>query len=124
MRAAGVEYLVNDDIPENDALWRLLGKSRPPSASPFFARNVLREIREIREIRPTLALPLHALLRWLAPAAYTLLALGFLATLQQGSQTEPPASASLEPPAQFEALADLLDPLPPVEFTPAHLAGL
>jgi hypothetical protein len=121
LRAAGVEYPVNDDIPENDALWRLLGKSRPPSASPFFARNVL---REIRQTRPTLALPLHALLRWLAPAAYTLLALGFLATLQQGSQTEPPASASLEPPAQFEALADLLDPLPPVEFTPAHLAGL
>ena len=120
---------MNDDIPENDALWRLLGKSRPPSASPFFARNVL---REIRQTRPTPAPPLRALLRallrwllrWLAPAAYTLLALGFLATLQQGSQTEPPASASLETPAQFEALADLLDPLPPVEFTPAHLAGL
>lgn len=31
---------------EQDDLWRLLGKARTPSISPFFSRNVLRTIRE------------------------------------------------------------------------------
>ena len=31
---------------ENDKLWELLGKARQPEVSPFFARNVLREIRQ------------------------------------------------------------------------------
>ena len=30
---------------EHDDLWRLLGKARQPDVSPFFSRNVLREIR-------------------------------------------------------------------------------
>ncbi len=30
---------------EHDELWSLLKKARPPVVSPFFARNVLREIR-------------------------------------------------------------------------------
>jgi len=30
---------------EHDELWHLLGKARKPGVSPFFARNVLREIR-------------------------------------------------------------------------------
>ena len=31
---------------EDDNLWELLGKARPPRISPFFSRNVLRAIRE------------------------------------------------------------------------------
>jgi len=31
---------------EQDDLWRLLGKARTPSISPFFARNVVREARK------------------------------------------------------------------------------
>lgn len=30
---------------EQDDLWQLLGKAKTPQVSPFFARNVLREIR-------------------------------------------------------------------------------
>jgi len=33
------------DDASHDPLWRLLGKARRPKVSPFFARNVLREIR-------------------------------------------------------------------------------
>ena len=33
---------------EQDDLWRLLGKARPPTVSPFFARNVAREVRGLR----------------------------------------------------------------------------
>lgn len=36
---------------ENDDLWELLGKGRTPTASPFFSRNVLREIRAQKEER-------------------------------------------------------------------------
>jgi len=30
---------------EHDDLWHLLGKAKTPTASPFFARNVLRRLR-------------------------------------------------------------------------------
>ncbi|MGB8356374.1 MAG: hypothetical protein WCD79_20920 [Chthoniobacteraceae bacterium] len=33
------------DSGEHDDLWQLLGKSKTPAVSPYFARNVLREIR-------------------------------------------------------------------------------
>src|ERR1700677_92969 len=32
---------------EQDDLWRLLGKARTPSISPFFSRNVVRAAREL-----------------------------------------------------------------------------
>jgi len=31
---------------DNDKLWKLLGKTRQPTVSPFFARNVLRAVRQ------------------------------------------------------------------------------
>jgi hypothetical protein len=31
---------------DNDKLWELLGKTRPPNISPFFSRNVLRAVRQ------------------------------------------------------------------------------
>ncbi len=34
---------------DNDDLWKLLGKARPAAVSPFFARNVVREVREMRQ---------------------------------------------------------------------------
>ena len=37
---------------ENDDLWRLLGKARPPAVSPFFSRDVLREIRNLGQEQP------------------------------------------------------------------------
>ena len=37
---------------DNDKLWELLGKTRRPTVSPFFARNVLRAVRQEEEARP------------------------------------------------------------------------
>jgi hypothetical protein len=34
------------NVDDNDKLWELLGKTRPPAVSPFFSRNVLRAIRQ------------------------------------------------------------------------------
>ena len=47
---------------EHDDLWELLGKARQPAPSPFFSRNVLREVRGLQqERRPAW---LSFLLRW------------------------------------------------------------
>ena len=35
-----------------DGLWRLLGSARTPKVSPFFARNVLREVRVLKQEQP------------------------------------------------------------------------
>ena len=37
---------------EQDDLWKLLGHARQPKVSPFFARNVVREVRALRQERP------------------------------------------------------------------------
>ena len=49
---------------DDEKLWDLLGHSAEPKISPFFARNVLREIRESE--KPSQA---GGWLRWLVPAA-------------------------------------------------------
>ena len=36
---------------EKDDLWELLGKSRQPVVSPYFSRNVLREVRNLPQRR-------------------------------------------------------------------------
>jgi len=40
---------------DNDKLWKLLGKTRQPTVSPFFARNVLRAVRQEEEARSGLS---------------------------------------------------------------------
>jgi hypothetical protein len=51
---------------EDEKLWNLLGRATEPTASPFFARNVLRKIREAQgELSPRRWWNV----RWLVPAA-------------------------------------------------------
>lgn len=52
---------------EQDDLWRLLGKAKAPSVSPFFSRNVLRAIREEKQEKPALLTWFHW--RWLTLGA-------------------------------------------------------
>jgi hypothetical protein len=51
---------------DDEKLWELLGHSRGPEVSPFFARNVLRKIREAQGETPARS---RFNLRWLMPAA-------------------------------------------------------
>lgn len=37
---------------ENDELWQVLGRAKQPAVSPFFSRNILRDIRAMRQERP------------------------------------------------------------------------
>jgi hypothetical protein len=107
---------MKDDFSENDALWNLLGKASHRKASPFFARNVLREIRQ--SAKPAWRLP-----RWLAPAAFAAIAVGFAFTLVESPRH---AASSMTPElAEYFDKAAMLDQIAPaVDFTPAHLAGL
>jgi len=51
---------------EDEKLWDLLGRATEPTASPFFARNVMRKLREAQgESSPSRSW----FLRWLVPAA-------------------------------------------------------
>ena len=37
---------------EHDDLWQVLGRAKQPAVSPFFSRNILRDIRAMRQERP------------------------------------------------------------------------
>ena len=78
---------------EQDDLWRLLGKVRRPAASPFFARNVLREVRALRQEQPGFiaALRRHWQLALASAAAGCIIAVAALQFLDDdltGGQTD------------------------------------
>ena len=50
--------------PQKDPLWQLLGKAKAPEVSPFFARNVVREIRALQS-RPSGAGGAGVLAAWI-----------------------------------------------------------
>jgi hypothetical protein len=60
---------------EHDELWELLGRAKGPAVSPFFARNVVREVRAFSQEQPGLLGWLRA--HWKAPV----LAAGALAVV-------------------------------------------
>lgn len=68
---------------DDEKLWDLLGRSPEPKVSPFFARNVLREVRE-----PESRSRVGDWLQWLVPAAGV--AVAIIAALFLGVQTPGP----------------------------------
>ena len=111
---------MKDDSPENDALWKLLGKASHREVSPFFARNVLREIRQTE----TPAKCGWHLPRWLAPAAFAAILIGFGFAVDHVSSNHKGATLSPELAEYFDAAAMFDQLSPDLDFTPAHLAGL
>ena len=69
---------------DDEKLWDLLGRSAEPKVSPFFARNVLREVRE-SESRSRVG----GWLKWLVPAAGV--AVAIIAALFLRVQTPDPS---------------------------------
>jgi len=96
---------------EDEKLWDLLGRATEPTASPFFARNVLRKLREAQgESSPNRSW----YLRWLVPAAGVAvviiagLALPNQIIKQQHSNSRPEAIALAES-QDNDLMADLED---------------
>jgi hypothetical protein len=90
---------MNDDWEKNDPLWELLGHAKPVSVSPFFARNVVREIRQA----PARPLIPAFLLRWMAAGAFAVLTAGFIVNLGAGDRAPSP---TLTKSADFTAIFD------------------
>ena len=96
---------------DDQELWDLLGQSSAPRISPFFARNVLREIRKPRD-RATLRWWLN--LRRVIPAACMAGALFAIVFLRMHTSVapfaRPPSDIMANVDAQdYEVIADLDD---------------
>ena len=95
---------------DDQELWDLLGKASQPTLSPFFARNVVRQVRQEPDWRERLGSWLHP--RRLIPASAVALALvaTVISVRLPGSSQEtlPEPVAQLEP-QDYEIVADLDD---------------
>ena len=94
---------------DDEKLWDLLGRSAEPKVSPFFARNVLREVRE-SESKSRIG----DWLQWLVPAAGV--AVAITAALFLRVQTPDQGYADPLTVVEFqdsELIADLDDLLEP-----------
>lgn len=91
-----------DDLNEKDALWDLLGKARKVEASPYFTRQVMREVRE-QGRRPAWSLSL--VLRWLIPAsAAAALVLAWSALHWQNDPSQEDFNAYFDSAADLQSL--------------------
>lgn len=85
---------------DDQELWEVLGKASQPTLSPFFARNVLREIRQQPRWRENLARLWTP--RRLVPAAAVAIAL-----LVAGISSQWPAGDTASPDSLPESVAQL-----------------
>jgi hypothetical protein len=98
---------------DDEQLWDVLGRASEPRVSPFFARNVLRQIR--LEPRWMVALRSWFSLRRLIPASAVALALvAAIVVTQNASLRQESASNEFDPIAKvdaqdYEVVADLDD---------------
>jgi len=99
--------------PEDDQkLWDILGRVPAPEVSPFFARNVLRQIREAPEasrferVRRWISLRRLIPATALAAAAIVSIIVVHQPVLQKSSENEPDVVAKIDP-QDFEVVADL-----------------
>lgn len=98
---------------DDEQLWDLLGQTKSPEVSPFFARDVLRRVR--LEPHWKIALPSWVSVRVLAPATAGVAAVAVAAimlTHQQPAAPEQTASVEADPlahidPQDYEVVADL-----------------
>ena len=94
---------------DDQELWDLLGKAGQPTLSPFFARNVVRQIRQEPDWRENVR-------RWLSPRRLipaTAVALAVAATLSirvpNASDENVPDTVAQLDPQDYEVVADLDD---------------
>ena len=97
---------------DDQELWDLLGKSSQPALSPFFARNVVRQVRQERNWRENA-------LNWLRPkvlipaAAAAIAVIAAVVTLQNpssdlnSSADEVPITVAELSPEDIEVVTDL-----------------
>ena len=93
---------------EDQELWDLLGRAEAPALSPFFARNVVRQVRQEPDWRENMR-------RWLSPRRLipaAAVALAVVATtlsvrVPSASDENVPDSVARLDPQDYEVVADL-----------------
>jgi hypothetical protein len=96
---------------DDHQLWDLLGKSAQPGVSPFFARNVLREIRQQKSwmdrmrgwLRPRRLIPAAAVVLVLVVSALS------LHLSPSNSADNPPELVTKIDPQDYDTVVDLDD---------------
>lgn len=88
---------------EHDELWDLLGKTRQPKPSAFFAANVMRAIRAESEPKPGLLAWLR--MKWVLPVAAGTCAAVLALIASQPSVSTTPADSIAADPLEGIALA-------------------
>ena len=97
---------------DDQELWDLLGTAATPALSPFFARNVVRQVREesqargdlIAWLRPRILMPVAALVLTATVASFTL-----QRSVSDPAQDNLTAALGAIDPQDFEVVADLDD---------------
>lgn len=104
---------------DNDALWKLLGEAKKPAVSPFFSRNVLREIRASDQEGPgfisRVAAYLRGTARWPAVACAALLLCLSVAGVRKWEMEDSRAASAREESKQELLLAQQLAKNPDTE---------
>ena len=106
--AEQVQFFETMKREEDQELWDLLGRAEAPALSPFFARNVVRQVRQEPDWRENMRRWLS--LRRLIPAAAVALAI-FATTLSvrvpSASDENVPDTVARLDPQDYEVVADL-----------------
>ena len=95
---------------DDQELWDLLGRSTQPQVSPFFARDVVRQVRQEKSwmdyargwLRPRRLIPAAAL-------ALVIVASGLSLQMTRNSADNPPELVSKIDPQDYDTVADLDD---------------
>jgi hypothetical protein len=99
---------------DDQELWDLLGRSEPPTLSPFFARNVVRQVRQSPDGWPDRAVRWLTARRAIPAAAMALLVcgavtFGILHQRPSDADDDVPAVVAQIDPSDYEIVADLDD---------------
>lgn len=97
---------------DDQALWDLLGKAKEPALSPFFARNVVRQIRQEKRwseyvfgwFNPRKLIPASAV-----GVAMMVAALSVHLPVPDSSPDNPPDTLASIDPQDYDTVADLDD---------------
>lgn len=105
---------------KKDPVWELLKEASPPEVSPFFARNVLREVRQFEDVRRDRS-PLPRFLDWLAQPIFaraalaTMIALAVVAFIAFQSGDSPEEGSPPGTVVNVTPLTDDYDPAQEIE---------
>ena len=101
---------MNPSDDEQDDLWELLGEAREPEVSPFFSRNILREVRALRQEKPGFLGWLRR--HWKVPATLVPASAAAAVALLAMSPVQPTASVKTTPKDQLTAIAEQVSASP------------